>query len=857
MSQDQKQQTTDQQRLLEMARPVIDLLQGPDTLPNFLTVVRNLKAVLDRADKLKHDSDLRKRMGRAYGATLDILAHQSEFESHFQTSKHIQDPLRGYMGTHPMYCALGYSPTNHFIEKQWFAMTAALLPVADRLVNGINRKFPKDWAFTVSFLRSIRYLAQEQSEVSKEVLLELSNEAQSTTQFLSNLERVIERYSLKVNQERDTADLWYVRRALTWYESGNERVISFHRYENQRRSSRTEGRLKARKNTTHSLDRKLTSKLVPYQDEDGTEYLILKFFDQPHKAPENSIDQSVNSDTPEATAALTLPSFARQDPNRVLTFYLQNRAKQASHVATYAARAIEMGNQRLPIHNNTLTAYEREIFMCVMLDTDHPIWTSVNHDRNQLAAWGLCRFLLSREPELLKALSWRESLNADRSDSKAPYLCARTNRICLPAVGPKHKAPPPNPITIPTLDSFELKLPDWFLRVLLAARTSRRKTVFNDLYEPAFIELLNFINRTYGTELSSSRIERAMPEKMSQLAPADRVISTYFLGQPPNQHIPSVYSAVPVIRLQTLFDQAWSSLCRASALVNDMSTKLDQGAAQGMLNGLVTEHDPHVGSKLVPKASALAHEIRLAAGRLENHRQIKQAKHWVRHNDYTAFTALFVLSSTGVRFNSGLLPTIFDIDPQTGMTFVSDKDEDDYSHARLVWMHPALVKHLQLYQQHVAQLRQILAITSPDEIKWLDGQQRIRKLSSSTRPSRASDLSQLEEKSAPHLFSLNDTYQIRPITNLWLCQQVSPDWEIRLASIRHFVRTSLLQFGISGEVIDALMGHADRGTQPWGPFSTMPPLMWREQLSQALDPILTTLGLSARRSPLFDEGRSS
>ena len=93
-----------------------------------------------------------------------------------------------------------------------------------------------------------------------------------------------------------------------------------------------------------------------------------------------------------------------------------------------------------------------------------------------------------------------------------------------------------------------------------------------------------------------------------------------------------------------------------------------------------------------------------------------------QHNAYTAYLAFFLLATTGLRAVSSLLPARFDVDGTTGLCFVSDKDNHAYEQARIVWLHPALLRQLDEYRAHVTRLRQYLALVSLQGISHLDGQ---------------------------------------------------------------------------------------------------------------------------------------
>jgi hypothetical protein len=146
-------------------------------------------------------------------------------------------------------------------------------------------------------------------------------------------------------------------------------------------------------------------------------------------------------------------------------------------------------------------------------------------------------------------------------------------------------------------------------------------------------------------------------------------------------------------------------------------------------------------------------------------------------------------------------------------------------------------------------LRHVLAVEGGAALDKLRATDEPVKLSRARSADRVADASTLKE-GAPYFFFLDEhTNEVRDTTPTLLATYVTADWELRLVSLRHFMRSNLIEAGCSGEVINALMGHHARGESPWGPYSTLPPVVWREKLSAALSPLIQTLGLQALDGP--------
>jgi hypothetical protein len=331
---------------------------------------------------------------------------------------------------------------------------------------------------------------------------------------------------------------------------------------------------------------------------------------------------------------------------------------------------------------------------------------------------------------------------------------------------------------------------------------------------------------------------------MSQLAPADRVISTYFQGLPPNQHNPSVYSVVSVEKLQALFDQS----CKR---IGERAGRPLIAPVNAELPGLFLISNTNIGSLHVPRREAVTSAIKALRTKLAQMSARPGVPIPLLHNTYTAYVALFLLATSGIRAVSSLLPAEFDLDPTTGICFVSDKDNHRYGNAHLAWLHPSLVRQIELYMQHTMRLRQTLALLHPASLDRFDSARGSLNLSSHLAPDRNADREKLANR-APVLFFLSSNgtgpFDVSPVQ---LAGYLGAEWALRVGVLRHLVRSHLLSTNCSGEMINALLGHGDRGETAWGKFSTLPPSLWRKHLEKIIAPCIKQLGFAAIRSPLL------
>jgi hypothetical protein len=832
--------TTGQIALLHQIQPIVAFIDAPSDLPNFALVVENLSEIL--AIALAGSRHLAR-------SKLNPVVENIEVARNIMDSIEIQFPkakadhgrsFHGYMNSYSHYCIYGYPPANTLISPQWRAMIASLLPLLCKLARVRKARSEMFSDPTIRFCRMLRKFSEglDPSSEDYRILLELPVKATSCEVLLSEIQKVVALLGIELSHQGEYSGFWHIHRTLEWMVSKQDDWIKGDKYG---RGGRQGPRGHLHSNIALDKGRQVKAQRseresLKHVDDDGRVHKVFRFFDRPSEkvSKEENFDKDQVGDT--ATNDQTLEF----QPEKFANYFLHHRSIQSNMNARYAAQAIELSNQRLPISSSTLSGYEIKCFLEALCNLKGPEWEGIQSAGSvSVAAWAACRFFLSRE-----RMQVANILVRNLGDSKDSLVFEKAEKaMWLLAKPPKHQAPDQKEMTLPVRRTYKLVLPNLLVKLLDSVRPAGDK-LFGVDHEGRFNKLLANINVLHGTELTPHRIERAIAEQMSWMAPADWVISTYFLGRPPNQHNPSVYSAVPVNRLQTLFNRVCG---RLEKLAGIPVVDLDQ--MQFPLSEL--EDNGNVGSLHVPRIET----VKTAISQLRN-RLLKPESRLVTniaalHNTYTAYVCMFYLATCGVRAVSGLIPAYFDFDRVTGLCFVSDKDNSKYTNSHLVWLHPELIKQFELYKEHLTRLRQTLAIENPFALDRLYSALEVPLLSSHLAPKRDEDVAKLKD-AAPFLFFLSDHMQVLDVSPSHLVEYIGKDWELRVGALRHFLRTSLLHNGSSGEHINALLGHGERGEAPWGKFSTLPPAIWRQQIERALEPVVKNLGCVAMQSPLLD-----
>ncbi len=197
------------------------------------------------------------------------------------------------------------------------------------------------------------------------------------------------------------------------------------------------------------------------------------------------------------------------------------------------------------------------------------------------------------------------------------------------------------------------------------------------------------------------------------------------------------------------------------------------------------------------------------------------------HNAYTLYVWLFQSLTTtmrAIRSPDRMLNVKKDWRVQHSHlpAGLSDKDSDYEERARYVVIPKSLSIQLRHYQKHLA--------------KYL--------------------AHCLHQSEAPEGFVIwekhQKSYSVQPLSPKWLGEALKARGSnIPVNFHRAYLRSELIARGCPGEIIDAFMGHANRGELPFLRYSTFDYEKYRQQILGYLESIQTSLGLKAIASRLL------
>jgi hypothetical protein len=557
-------------------------------------------------------------------------------------------------------------------------------------------------------------------------------------------------------------------------------------------------------------------------------------------------DASDSAELVDPASVFDAPSVCTMElsEEKIAVYFIENRRERARLNARYAIQAIEKENQNLAIKNSTLSGFEWNLILNCLQDISNPVWTTIpDAFRCKTAAWAGCRSLLARQPRYVQKLCIEFVSEVGGQEPPEFVWKLQSNRIILSCQSPLHSAPPPSTKMVKVMDRFETEIPQFLQNMLLRTQV-RVGEVFDQNYEKYYTSLLRSINKRHGVEITVLRLENTISDRMAQLSPSDYVTPTYFKGMAPNQLTSSIYTAPDTERLQSVYREACKSLGKYAEFDLEF-------ASSGEQLPIFPPASVSVGSMYVTEFSHVERTIADFQERLAVASRQPGISPVFAHNLYTTYIIIFFLSVCGVRPNSNLLPFDFDIDFKTGLCFVSEKDSNGYTFSRMVWLPMELLEQMQLYTEHCFLLRRFVGAFSSDVAFRFDAALNAGLLSPRSAVDRANDL-KIAKSGNPFLFFLSEDGQgIQEVSPKYMQQFMPSDWEERIYALRHFVRTHLFNQKCSGEIIDALYGHADFGQAPWTHLSTLNPVMWRQALGHFLTPLLRALKLQALPSPLI------
>jgi hypothetical protein len=194
------------------------------------------------------------------------------------------------------------------------------------------------------------------------------------------------------------------------------------------------------------------------------------------------------------------------------------------------------------------------------------------------------------------------------------------------------------------------------------------------------------------------------------------------------------------------------------------------------------------------------------------------------HNWFTLYTIQMIGYATGYRAIVDPFPVDSEIDEESGLAVISDKDGPDYYNSRVVWVPKSVREQILNYMTHRAKILPLIAGRHPRLVF------------------------NEEEKQLSRIFLLENDFKPTEIRPSALSPLLADYLPLPLNVNRRFLRTELRARNCPSEVVDAFMGHWSRGQEPWGQYSSLSIIEIVETLKVYIEAILVELKLEPIKS---------
>jgi hypothetical protein len=215
-----------------------------------------------------------------------------------------------------------------------------------------------------------------------------------------------------------------------------------------------------------------------------------------------------------------------------------------------------------------------------------------------------------------------------------------------------------------------------------------------------------------------------------------------------------------------------------------------------------------IGSPVCPTDKALCkalNDIRQDIRALKNASWDRSDRRFQRrHNIYTFYTVLSFSVAAAMRGVSTPYLHTSDVDGETGLAVITDKDSGSGYKSRLVWLPEAVREQMRRYEKYLAAISERLRL-------------------------RTSTV----EMPCYFLDESGEAVEVRPKS---LFPYLKQYLDLPANAVRHWTCTRLREQGdaLSKESIDGLLGHWWRGEEPWGAFSSFSYADFRKELEKPI-----------------------
>ncbi len=356
----------------------------------------------------------------------------------------------------------------------------------------------------------------------------------------------------------------------------------------------------------------------------------------------------------------------------------------------------------------------------------------------------------------------------------------------------------------------------------------KRKSVYAKMIK----DFLASVNNHHATRLTANRVSDYVFDAIASRKGADLTTAMFIIGR---EHFlgrnQSYYTSLSVTHLQALYKKVCRKIAERHFRENPLDTRrlVDDDMVDTRTGN---DQDKHVGSPFRPTSGTVKNLVAELKKSLKNDAQadLSVLKLVELHNSMTTYTAFLIAFSTGFRAIRDPFLSAAEIDWNSGFAVLSDKDNEDSYNSRLIWLPPVCLQQIQLFRDHQQNALYRFNILIPGIFSNPDRPRR-------DAPGRYMFFAKKDEG--------GNEYVAMTLGPTLIGARVRSVYALPINSSRHYLRSCLLERKCPVEVINAYMGHFERGEEPWGVYSGLSPLAYRDALLKKLVPLLNEAGWKA------------
>ncbi|MGL4473502.1 MAG: hypothetical protein ACRCT7_03440 [Shewanella sp.] len=243
------------------------------------------------------------------------------------------------------------------------------------------------------------------------------------------------------------------------------------------------------------------------------------------------------------------------------------------------------------------------------------------------------------------------------------------------------------------------------------------------------------------------------------------------------------------------------------------------------------QNDQFMGSSFIPTELVISELINTLVNKIEAskpsfHYRLVDIVNY--HNAFAAYTAWMLLFGTGYRAAWNPLPTFALFMPSLNLMGISDKDDSDFTHSRIVAVPTVLKLQIIEYKRHLSCLRALLRVLYPKLCHTIDNIVEVDNKVLSFNNLQASDWYKVIRNSRTELgpFFFIEKQQrggflARNLSPSELAKFCGKDIVLPYNVGRHWLKSELLAKNVPSELINFQMGHWQAGEVPLGNYSAL------------------------------------